>query len=169
MSCAYVYSSIELKPNQHLRISVRNALSDSEVRENVVFNPSEFVEQAEGAREPPHHFTLKWEGSKKASILQVLDEKEAASALKKKKYKGEKPRPYSGDDNGEWVPFLAMECRGLEPYVFHPMEDEFLITSEGGVKFDEGVELGEGDWGDYDAENDAPVSLDGVEFKFEAI
>jgi hypothetical protein len=62
-----------------------------------------------------------------------------------------------------------MECRGLEPYVFHPMEDEFLITSEGGVKFDDGVELGEGDWGDYDAENDAPVSLDGVEFKFEAI
>jgi hypothetical protein len=140
------------------------------VRENVVLNPSETVEQDEGAREPPHHFTLKWEGSKKASILQCLDEKEAASALKKKKkYKGEKPRSYTGDDSGNWVPLLAMECRGLEPYAFHPMSDEFIITSEGGFKFDEEIELGEGDWADYDADNNCPVALDEVEFKFESV
>jgi hypothetical protein len=136
----------------------------------VVLNPSETVEQDEGAREPPHHFTLKWEGSKKASILQCLDEKEAASALKKKKkYKGEKPRSYTGDDSGNWVPLLAMECRGLEPYAFHPMSDEFIITSEGGFKFDEEIELGEGDWADYDADNNCPVALDEVEFKFESV
>lgn len=84
-----------------------NPLSGDEVRENVVFNPSETVEQDEGAREPAHHFKLKWEGSKKTSILQVLDEKETASALKKKRYKGDKPRAYTGDDNGNWVPLLC--------------------------------------------------------------
>jgi hypothetical protein len=130
---------------------------------------SETVEQEEGARESPHHFTLKWEGQKKACILQVLDEKEAASALKKKKYKGCKPRAYTGDDSGEWIPFLALECRGLEPYSFSPMADEFQITSEGGVVFDEEIELGEGDWAEYDAENDCPVSLEGIEFKFESV
>lgn len=159
-----------MRRNAHLRISVSNPLSGDEVRENVVLNPSETVEQDEGAREPPHHFTLKWEGSKKASILQCLDEKEAASALKKKKkYKGEKPRSYTGDDSGNWVPLLAMECRGLEPYAFHPMSDEFIITSEGGFKFDEEIELGEGDWADYDADNNCPVALDEVEFKFESV
>lgn len=146
-----------------------NPLSGDEIRENVVFCPSETVEQEEGAREPPHHFTLKWEGSKKPSILQCLDAKEAASALKKKKYKGEKPRVYSGDDSGGWVPLLCMECRGLEPYAFQPMKDEFIITSEGGYRFDEEIELGEREWADYDADNDVPVSLEEIEFKFESV
>jgi hypothetical protein len=163
--------TIELRRDANLRISVMNPLSGDEVRENVVFNPNETVEQGEGARESPHHFTLKWEGSKKASILQVLNEKEVASALKKKKkkYKGETPRSYTGDDSSNWVPILAMECRGLEPYAFHPMQDEFVISSEGGFTFDEEIELGEGDWADYDADNDMPVSLDELKFKFESV
>eukprot|EP00339_Tiarina_fusa_P007818 CAMPEP_0117072104 /NCGR_PEP_ID=MMETSP0472-20121206/50712_1 /TAXON_ID=693140 ORGANISM="Tiarina fusus, Strain LIS" /NCGR_SAMPLE_ID=MMETSP0472 /ASSEMBLY_ACC=CAM_ASM_000603 /LENGTH=86 /DNA_ID=CAMNT_0004795995 /DNA_START=38 /DNA_END=294 /DNA_ORIENTATION=+ len=70
--------TIELRKNVNLRISVSNPLSGDETRENVVFNPSETLEQEEGAREPAHHFGLKWEGSKKKSILQALDEKEAA-------------------------------------------------------------------------------------------
>ena len=146
-----------------------NPLSGDEVRENVVFNPSETVEQEEGSREPPHHFELKWEGSKKTSILHVLDDKEVASALKKKKYKGEKPREYTGNDNEKWIPLLCMECRGLEPYAFRPMKDEFVITSEGGYEFNEDVELGDLEWADYDADNDVPVSITNLEFKFESV
>jgi hypothetical protein len=162
---------IALKLDSNLRICVRNPLSDTEVRENVVFNPSETVEQEESSREQAHHFSLKWEGSKKASILRVLDAKEAAAALKKKKHKEGVPRTYTGDDSGNWVPLLAMECRGLEPYALHPMKDEFVITSEGGdgCRFDEDIELGDGEWADYDAENDCPVSLQNIEFKFEAV
>lgn len=148
---------------------MKNPLSDDEVRQNVVFNPSETVEQEEGAREPPHHLTLKWEGSKKQSILQVLDDKETAATLKKKKYKGEKPRAYTGHDSGKWVPLLCMECRGLEPYAFHPMKDEFVITSEGGCEFNEDIELEELEWADYDADNDVPVSISEIEFKFESV
>jgi hypothetical protein len=160
---------IELRKDANLRISVRNPLSDSEVRDNVVLNPSETVEQEENSREPAHHFRMKWEGSKKPSILRVMDAKEAAAALKKKKHKHGQPRNYTGDDSGDWVPLLAMECRGLEPYEFLPMKDEFVITSEGGCRFDEEIELGDGEWAEYDAENDCPVSLEDIQFKFEVI
>jgi hypothetical protein len=161
---------VTLRHDANLRISVRNPLSDDEVRENVIVNPSETVEQDESAREPPHHLSLKWEGSKKQSILQILNDSETASALKKKKFKGEKPRTsYTGDDGGQWIPLLCMECRGLEPYAFSPMRDEFVIQSEGGCEFSEDVEFDDGEWADYDAENDASVSLSQVQFKFESV
>jgi Eukaryotic protein of unknown function (DUF866) len=159
-----------LRKDANLRISVLNPLSGDEVRENVVINPSDTVEQDEGAREPPHHLSLKWEGSKKASILQILDDSETASALKKKKYKGEKPRSiYRGEDAGQWIPLLCMECRGLEPYAFSPMKDEFVIVSEGGCEFTEDIEFEDGEWAEYDADNDVPVSLSQVEFKFASV
>jgi Eukaryotic protein of unknown function (DUF866) len=163
--------SVDLRPDSNLRISVRNPLSDCETREDVVFNPHETVDQDESSREPPHHFTLKWEGSKKPSILRALDATEAATALKKnKKHKLGSPRSYVGaEDSGNWVPLLAVECRGLEPYAFKPMKDEFVIVSEGGFRFEEDIDLGEGEWADYDAENDCPVSLQEIQFKFEAV
>lgn len=155
----------------NLRISVRNSLSDWEIRENVVFNPSEVDEQEdESAREPPSNLSIRWEGSKKASVLRYLDDKETATALKKKKYKKGGPRAFTGDDsNDTWVPLLAVECRGLEPYAFHPMKDEFVISSEGGCVFDEEIEFEDGEWAEYDAENDCPVSISSLEFKFEAV
>ncbi|OEU17130.1 hypothetical protein FRACYDRAFT_207458 [Fragilariopsis cylindrus CCMP1102] len=162
---------IELRSDINLRISVKNSLSE-ETRENIVFNRSETVEQYEGDREAPYHFSLRWEGSKKPSILRALNDKEIATALKKKKkYKGGLPRKFTGDDGDclSWVPLCAFECRGLEPYAFHPMTDEFVITSENGFRFDEDIELEDNEWADYDAENDVPVSIQDVEFKFEAV
>ena len=156
----------------NLRISVRNSLSDWERRENVIFDPSETVDQDdESSREPPSHFSIKWEGSKKPSVLRYLDAKETATALKKKKkYKEGAPRAFTGDDsNDNWVPILAVECRGLEPYAFHPMKDEFVISSENGYIFDEEIEFEDGDWADYDADNDCPVSISELKFKFEAV
>jgi len=161
-------SSVRLRRDANLCISIRNPLSDYEVRDKVVFNPSELVEQDEGARQNPHHFAIKWEGQKKACMLEVLDEAAAKSALKKKKSK-DVPRDVTEDDSGSWVTILAMECRGLEPYAFHPMGNEFVVTSSGGVAFEQDVDLGEGDWADYDEENDASVSLSEVEFKIEAL
>ena len=100
---------VRLRPDANLRISVRNTLSDSETRDNVVFNPSEELEQDESAREPPHHFALKWDGWKKLSTLIALDDKAASSALKKqKKHKAGPPRPYTGDDSGDWVPIFPV-------------------------------------------------------------
>lgn len=160
---------IELKGDANLSVSVRNPLSDWETREKVVFNPSELVEQEEGARQNPHHFSIKWEGNKKACTLEVLDAAAAKAALKKKKNKDDAPRCVTEDDSGNWVPILAMECRGLEPYAFHPLGNEFTVTSAGGVTFEEDVDFSDGDWGDYDEEHDAAVSANEVEFKIESV
>ena len=143
-------------------------MSDYEVRDKVAFSLQETVEQEESTREPPCHFALKWEG-KKRSILGVLAAADAKAALKKKKYKGEQPRDYTADDSGNWVPILAVECRGMEPYAFHPLGNEFVVTSEGGVKFESDVDLSEGDWADYDEENDAAISISDFEAKFESV
>jgi len=43
----------------------------------------------------------------------------------------------------------------MEPYAFHPLGNEFKVISEGGVVFEEDVDLSEGDWAEYDEENDA--------------
>ena len=160
---------ISLLKNTNLCFSVKNPLSDYEVREKIVFNPSETLDQDEGDREPPHHFAVKWEGSKKYSTLIVLDEEGAKSALKKVNKKGKRdkggdgevglPRDVTSDDNGNYVPVLAMECRGLEPFAFYPLGNEFKVTSAGGAIFDEDVDLSEGDWGEYDEENDAAVGV----------
>lgn len=154
---------------------MKNPVSDYEVREKVVIDPTQFVEQEEGAREPPHHFSIKWEDSKKASVITVLSPDELKAALKKKKVKTSKGKdPYmirsvTGEDNNEFVPITAFEARGVEPYAFHPMGGEFVVESEGGQTFDgDDVDLGD-DWADYDAENDVAVSVTDFESKFEAI
>lgn len=170
--------TLSLLRNTNLCFSVRNPLSDYETREKVVFNPSETLEQEENDREPAHHFAVKWEGSKKFSTLIVLDEEGAKSAFKKVKKKGGKkggssevdvPRDVTADDSGEYVPVLAMECRGVEPYAFHPLGNEFKVVSEGGVVFEDDVDLSEGDWGEYDEENDAAVGVNEFECKIVAV
>lgn len=159
--------SVTLERDQDLQLHLKNPLSDDEVRENIVVNPSVEVEQEASSRLPSHHFSLTWQGSKKASVLTVLDEAGAKAALKKKKG-ASVPRSYAADDSGDWVPLLAVECRGLEPFAYLP-GSEFVVTSSEGFQFTEDVDFSEGDWADYDAEHDLPVSLSDIQFKWEAV
>jgi hypothetical protein len=151
-------------------LAVKNPLSDFEVREKAVINPSATVKQAESSSpDDPHRLNLKWEGSKKQSTLTVLCEVEAKQTLKKKSRKKIDeftPHHYTTQDSGAFAPILCIECRGLEPTAYFP-GDEFVVILEGGTVFAEEVSVG--DWADYDAENDAPVALFEVEFKWEAI
>ena len=169
------YRSLSIKPDANISVSVRNPLSDFEVREKVAFPLNETVE-AENDKEPACHFALKWEGSPKRSVLTVLSPAELKTAAKKsnkkKKSASNGPVPktaYEAEDSGQWVPILAMECRGLEPYAFHALGDEFVVESEGGARFDEEVDLSETDWADYDPENDMAVSISDFETKFESM
>jgi hypothetical protein len=57
----------------------------------------------------------------------------------------------------------------MEPYAFHPLGNEFVVESEGGVKFESDIDLSEGDWADYDEENDAALSISDFEAKFESM
>mmetsp|Transcript_3570 Transcript_3570/g.3928 ORF Transcript_3570/g.3928 Transcript_3570/m.3928 type:complete len:181 (-) Transcript_3570:86-628(-) len=162
-------SSISLSPGSNLCMSVRNPLSDYEKRDKIVIDTSQHVEQEENSKEPPCHFTIKWEGMKKRSTITILDESSAKAALKKKTKKGKvspyQPRIVTAEDSESFVPVLVMECRGVEPYAFHPMDGEFTVASEGNIIFDD-VDLSEGDWGDYDEENDAAVSITDFESEF---
>mmetsp|Transcript_10676 Transcript_10676/g.15500 ORF Transcript_10676/g.15500 Transcript_10676/m.15500 type:complete len:188 (-) Transcript_10676:222-785(-) len=168
--------AISLVRDSNICISVRNPLSDYETREKVVFNPSEHLEaEEENSREPPCHFALKWEGSKKRSTIEILDEAACKTAMKKLN-KGKKgpiapevgvPRIVTMDDNETFVPILAMECRGIEPYEFHIMGGDFIVIGEGGGKFEaDTVDLSEGSWADYDEENDISVFISSFESKF---
>ena len=158
-------------------MSIKNPLSDFEIREKVVLNPSEYVEDDDdNNREPPCHFKITWEGSKKRSTMEVLSDQAVKTALKKQKKGGKKknknddgmmiPREMTADDSNSYVPILALECRGIEPYQFHPMGNEFIVISEGGTKFDSDIDLDEGDWADYDADHDISVSISEFESKF---
>ncbi len=154
-------------------MSIRNPISD-EIREKIVIDPMEFVEQEQGSREPPHHFSISWEGEKKKSVMTILSPDELKTKLKKKKVKGKDnpymPRAVTEEDSNEFVPVLALESRGIEPYQFHAMEGEFVITSEGGMTFEgEDVDLSEGDWAEYDADNDISLSITDLQTKFEAV
>lgn len=170
--------SITLNKAANIRIDVRNPISD-EIREKIVIDPNDLLED-ENSKEPPYHFGLTWEGSKKKSVLTVLDIEVVRAALKKGTKKGKKakageddprmPRSFTNEDNESFVPILAIECRGIEPFAFHPMGGEFIIESEGGMKFDgDDVDLSEGDWGDYDADNDLAVTVSDFESKFESL
>jgi len=159
---------ITFRKDANLCITVKNPLSDYELREKVVVDPTQFIEQSEGSREPPHHFVLTWDGSKKAATLTILTKAEVKTALKKKKGAILPREHYTADDSGQFVPILGVECRGLEPTAFFPMGQEFSVTSSGGMVFDrETVDFSDRDWADYDADNDQPVSISDIEFKWD--
>mmetsp|Transcript_27963 Transcript_27963/g.43447 ORF Transcript_27963/g.43447 Transcript_27963/m.43447 type:complete len:180 (+) Transcript_27963:69-608(+) len=164
-------ASLSLKPGANLCLSIKNPLSDFEVREKITIDTSEFVEQEPGSREPAHHFHIKWEGSKKKSTMTILSEAEAKSALKKASKKSKSidlsPRPLG--QSGTFVPICAIECRGIEPYKFHCLGNEFIVETEGGAKFEDDVDLSEGDWAEYDEENDLSVSVENFESKLMAV
>ena len=159
-------ASMRIKPGTNLCLSVKNPLNDFETREKVTIDTSEFLEQEENSREPAHHFRLKWEGSKKYSTITVLSEAEVKATLKKLKKKKKVEFTGKVDQNDTFQSIAAFECRGIQPYEFHILGDEFVVESEGGKIFEEDVDLSEGDWGDYDEENDLAVGVNDFEAKF---
>lgn len=162
-------ASISMRKDDDLCITVKNPLSDYEVREKVIFNPSVLLEPEENSRSDPCHFLLKWEGNKKPCTLTVFTEQEVKTALKKKSLQKEfQPADYT--ESGEWQPILCCECRGLEPTTYFPGTTEFIIQSSGGTKFTEDIDLSDPDgWTDYDADHDLPVAVSQIEFKWESV
>ena len=175
--------SVSLVNGTNLCISVRNPLNDYEIREKVVIEASVLEEQEpkhpndHSYREPVCHFAVKWEGDTKRSTIQVLGktEDEAAAATRRTSKKGISkarshstnlvtPRDITAQDSGEFVPMLSLECHGVEPYAFHPMSDEFIVTNKAGVKFD-GPDLSAGAWNEYDL-GSGTTSISNLEFKF---
>jgi hypothetical protein len=174
--------SVTLKEGTSLCLSVRNPSSDYEVRDDVIIDDiAEYLDAAssdDNKNEMACHLRLKWEGNPKAAFLKILTPAEAKTALKKsggggghkKNEGGGMPRAVTADDDSDtFVTILLCECRGLEPYKLTAGSTEFVVVSEGGTIFDDGVNVADGDWADYDADHDAPVALSEVQFQWRAV
>ncbi|EGO05227.1 hypothetical protein SERLA73DRAFT_100938 [Serpula lacrymans var. lacrymans S7.3] len=79
--------------------------------------------------------------------------------------------PYSADANGQFSPFLTIECRGLEFIGFDPkLGGNWTCKGvESGTLFPEVTFEGEGeltDWVDYDEKAALPVGISDIESKW---
>ena len=98
---------------------------------------------------------MTWPGAKKQANLSVVE------------HKGN--QVVTDDKSGEWVQIAAFECRGMEVVAWHPAENgDFTAESTGGKVFEE-VDLSEGDWTDYDDDNDLAVSVMELDSKIEVV
>ena len=138
--------SLKFRPGADLCLSVRNPLEITQVRERIVVDSSDFEEtQSEPSHkhskhehaETPCHFALKWDHGSSRSTIRVLTSHD-------------KIEPELST-SGEFVPLLALECDGIEPYDFHPMGGEFVVTNTAGQTFDSTVDLSNGgEWKEFD-------------------
>ncbi|KZP00854.1 DUF866-domain-containing protein [Calocera viscosa TUFC12733] len=78
---------------------------------------------------------------------------------------GAKPRPYTADDAPHFAPLITLDCRGLEFTGFSPQGAWECKGAESGTKFGE-IELGEGEWTDYDEKAKTSVSIMEIESKW---
>ncbi|KAG6618548.1 DUF866 domain-containing protein [Phytophthora cinnamomi] len=122
-----------------------------EKREAVFVSDGDAVDVAGGRSEV--NFTLKWPGANKPAQLTVVrDVKKLTRAV-------------TAADSGEFVPFVGFECRGLEPYAWHPESGYTVVSAGGHAKFQD-VDLSE-DWADYDGDGEQSVGIYEIEYKFE--
>ncbi|KAI1793832.1 hypothetical protein LXA43DRAFT_998595 [Ganoderma leucocontextum] len=77
----------------------------------------------------------------------------------------EKPKPYTVEANGQFAPFLTIDCRGLEFIGFDPKGTWKCVGAESGTPFE--VDLDEeGEWVDYDEKAALPVGVSKIEAKW---
>ncbi|CEG47643.1 Uncharacterized conserved protein [Plasmopara halstedii] len=120
-----------------------------EKREGVFVSDEEAVEVAGGRSEA--HFTLKWPGANKPSQLTVVRDVKKLT------------RDVTGADSDNFVPFVGFECRGLEPYAWHP-ESGYRVVSAGSHATFEDVDLSD-DWVEYDSEGAQVVGIYNLEWQ----
>eukprot|EP00597_Dinobryon_sp_UTEXLB2267_P002109 CAMPEP_0170059712 /NCGR_PEP_ID=MMETSP0019_2-20121128/1902_1 /TAXON_ID=98059 /ORGANISM="Dinobryon sp., Strain UTEXLB2267" /LENGTH=152 /DNA_ID=CAMNT_0010265061 /DNA_START=50 /DNA_END=508 /DNA_ORIENTATION=+ len=98
------------------------------------------------------NFIIKWNSSNPQSYIKIVDSKGVSGM-------------YTADNAGKYVTILVLECRGIEPTSCIPGED-FSAETSGGTVFSN-IDLSDGDWAEYDEENDASVSITDVVYIIE--
>eukprot|EP00978_Attheya_sp_CCMP212_P043632 scaffold287910_cov49-Attheya_sp.AAC.1 len=53
-------------------------------------------------------------------------------------------------DSGEFVPMIALDCEGIEPYAFHVMGGEFIVTRQSDAKIFDEVDISQGNWNEFE-------------------
>jgi hypothetical protein len=169
--------SLALIPGSNFCFSVRNPRDGCEIREKIVVDSSQLLEASQEHthgnghhkgehhkgkqqhKEVPCHFALKWRDEPARATITILNLQDHIG--------GSVPAPAANKNiqSGTFVPMLAMECHGIEPYAFYPIGDEFVVTNKAGVKF-EPVDLSSGDWSEYDISSGS-TSITNLESKIE--
>lgn len=160
--------SLKLKERADICLSVRNPVDALEVRERIVVDSTALEpavdEPADSHSKHNHskhhskhhhkahpcHFSMKWSGASSPSTIRVV-EGSANEML--------------ATDHGIFVQMLTLECDGLEPFAFHPLGKEFVVTNQAGKEFSQ-VDLSSGDWSEYDL-SAGTTSVLNLEAKFE--
>merc|ERR1711934_463972 len=148
-------------------IDVKNSQGE-EFRTEVMVDPTN-EEDLEGSK-GTCNFQLKWEGSRKASYMNFVSNKNVKAEYTAWVFARitQCLQAVDSDDSGCWVPIVAWECRGLEPVKWHP-QGNFTARGTTGTSFDD-VDLSNPDgWDDYDDDAQVPTMIMELEWKFDAI
>mmetsp|Transcript_103987 Transcript_103987/g.291320 ORF Transcript_103987/g.291320 Transcript_103987/m.291320 type:complete len:211 (-) Transcript_103987:43-675(-) len=163
-------ASLTLKPDADLCFSVRHPIDQSEVRERIVIDRTAYEEPVDGGAnitstsdsrvhhhahgrtnkhhhpkhaEAPCHFALKWPGATQRSTIRVIDP--AVESVEDHGKKSKKKMPdlalqITADDSGRRVALLALDCEDIEPFAFHLLGNELVVTNTAGETFDSDLE-----------------------------
>ncbi|KAI0274766.1 DUF866-domain-containing protein [Gloeopeniophorella convolvens] len=76
------------------------------------------------------------------------------------------PQKYTAEANGQFAPFVTVDCRGLEFTSFDPRGTWKCVGAESGTPFNEVTFEDEDGWVDYDEKAKVPVGISGIESKW---
>lgn len=142
-------SSLQLPPGTQYCLTVKDSAGE-DTRSGVYVSADEVHELA-GSRGVAN-FVLKWaKDSKREAYLNIEEVKNVT-------------RPLTADDDGNFVPIIGFDCRGLEPIHWHP-EGGFVAVAESGMRWED-IELTEREWVDYDEKANAAVSIMNLQWEF---
>lgn len=149
-------ASVNIPSGRDICLSVRNPLVMEEVREHVVIDSRALEEKPNkkhhnnSHQEAPCHFALTWSGHDERSTIRVLwNTNDETNEKSKRSARTTTTRAMTLQDSGTFVPMLALECHGMEPYAFHP-DEAFQVTETDGTVH-ETVDFSQnGQWEHYD-------------------
>lgn len=146
--------SLQLTPNCSFEFDLKET-GGQEERRGVHVDDSEEHELT-GSRGTAH-FAMKW----------TKDSKHMATMNLERTLKGvfAPEKGVTSDDHGSFVPLVGFDCRGVEPIAWYP-KDEFIAVGSSGQVWNEGVDLSELEWYEYDQKSGESVSITGLEYEF---
>lgn len=141
--------SVQFPPETMWKLDIES--ESGERREGITVSRADELELA-GSRGTAN-FVMKWDrNSTHQAYIKIVDVKGVSGRI-------------AAESSGDFVPVVGFECRGLAPVRWIPGNDCSAESSAGKV-FTE-VDLSEGDWAEYDDENDLVVSITNIEHNFQ--
>lgn len=168
--------------NLNWMLDIRAADNDVDKRERITISADD---KASGLASGEHgrvvgevgrdvNFACKFDGHTYHTMSVMVPSKGHGATAEIKHLTKNNTLEYTVDDAGKWRPIVIFECRGMEPYNWHPV-GPFQVESIEGTKFD-GVDLTAclgphhpTGWTEYDSEHNLNLLINSVEFKFENI